>query len=63
MKREEFEREKRKIEIEYTLKKSIAFKLTFNDLTKTLTDDEVMNLFTKIMDDITKKFNALVRDK
>lgn len=44
-------------------KKSIAFKLTFNDLTRTLTDDEVMSVFNKIIDEVTKKFNAIVRDK
>ena len=44
-------------------KKSLAFKLTFNDLTKTLTDEEVMTVFNKIITEITKKFNAIVRDK
>ena len=44
-------------------KKSLAFKLTFNDLTKTLTDDEVMSVFNKIIDEVTKKFKCVVRDK
>ena len=44
-------------------KKSLAFKLVFNDLNKTLTDEEVMNLFNKIIENVTKKFNCVVRDK
>ena len=44
-------------------KKSLAFKLTFNDLTKTLTDEEVMSVFNKIIDDVTKKFKCSLRDK
>ena len=44
-------------------KKSIAFKLTFTDYDKTLTDDEVMKIFNKIISDITTKFKASVRDK
>lgn len=44
-------------------KKSLAFKLTFSALEKTLTDDEVMNVFNKIINEITKKFNCTLRDK
>ncbi len=44
-------------------KKSLAFKLTFNDFNKTLTDDEVMEIFARIIDGVTKKFDCLVRDK
>lgn len=42
-------------------KKSIAFKLTFNDENKTLTDEEVMIIFNKVIDDIIKKFNCTLR--
>ncbi len=44
-------------------KKSLAFKLTFNDPTRTLTDDEVMEIFNKIIIGIENKFKCLVRDK
>ena len=44
-------------------KKSLAYNLTFNDPTKTLTDEEVMHIFNKIIDNITKKFNCVLRDK
>ena len=43
--------------------KSIAFKLKFQDNTKTLTDGEVMNLFHKIIDGVTNKLYAKLRDK
>ena len=43
-------------------KKSIAFALTFLDDTKTLTDEEVTNLFNKIIDEVKKKYNAVLRD-
>lgn len=43
-------------------KKSIAFALTFLDDTKTLTDEEVTNLFNKIIDEVKKKYNAILRD-
>ena len=32
--------------------KSIAYSLTFNDPSRTLIDEEVMNVFNKIIDDI-----------
>ncbi len=44
-------------------KKSLAFKLTFNDMNRTLTDDEVMEIFDKIIEGIESKFKAQVRDK
>ena len=44
-------------------KKSLAFKLTFNDLTKTLNDEEVMVIFNKIINEIEKQFNAELRNK
>ena len=43
--------------------KSLAYNLTFNDKDNTLTDEVVMPIFNKIIDDITKKFNATLRDK
>ncbi len=42
-------------------KKSVAYKLTFVDETRTLTDTEVMELFNKIIDDVTSKLNAKLR--
>ena len=44
-------------------KKSIAFKLTFNGIDKTLTDEEVMQEFSKIIDKIVQNHNAELRDK
>lgn len=44
-------------------KKSLAYNLTFNKTDATLTDDEVMPLFEKIIDGVTKKFNCEIRDK
>lgn len=43
--------------------KSIAFKLTFQDENRTLTDDEVMSIFNKIIQSIEVKFNAKLRNK
>jgi len=42
--------------------KSIAYKLTFQDPSKTLTDDEVMELFNKIIKDVETKCNAKLRN-
>ena len=42
-------------------KKSMAYKLTFVDPTKTLTDEEVMEVFNKIIEDVTSKLNAKLR--
>ena len=44
------------------LEKSIAYKLTFQDLDKTLTDDEIMPLFNKIIEDVESKCNAKLRN-
>jgi len=44
-------------------KKSIAYKLTFEDYTRTLTEEEVMEVFNKIIKNIETKFNAVLRDK
>ena len=41
---------------------SIAYKLTFTDINKTLTDEEVMEVFNKIISSVTTKFNAKLRD-
>ena len=43
-------------------KKSITYKLVFEDLTKTLTSEEVNALFNKIIDEVTKKLNIKLRD-
>ena len=42
--------------------KSIAYSLTFNDPARTLTEEEVMNIFNKIIDDVTKKGLGRLRD-
>ncbi len=44
-------------------KKSIAYNLTFEDKTRTLTEEEVMEIFNKIIDNICTKYNASIRDK
>ena len=44
-------------------KYSMALNLTFEDNNRTLTENEVMVLFNKIIEDIKIKFNAIVRDK
>ena len=43
-------------------KKSIAYKLTFQDPSRTLTDEEVMNIFNKIINEVSNKCNVKVRD-
>lgn len=43
--------------------KSLAFHLTFLDNSRTLTDEEVMNIFYVIIDAVTKEFGAVLRDK
>ena len=42
--------------------KSIAYNLRFEDSAKTLTEDEVMSVFNKIISDVTTKLNAKVRN-
>ena len=44
-------------------KKSMAYKLIFKDDTRTLSDEEVMEVFNKIISDVESKLNAKVRDK
>lgn len=44
-------------------KKSLAYNLKFEDFNKTLTDEEVMQVFNKIISDVEKKCNAILRDK
>ena len=44
-------------------KKSIAFNLVFMDNNKTLTDEEVMSIFNKIIEQVEKLYNAKLRDK
>ena len=43
--------------------KSIAFNLTFADSTRTLNDEEVMEVFNNIITNVTTKLNATLRDK
>lgn len=43
--------------------KSLAYKLTFSDKDNTLKDDIVMPIFEKIIEEVSKKLNAQVRDK
>ncbi len=43
--------------------KSVAFALTFQDQTRTLSDDEVMTIFNQIIEVVEKKLSARVRDK
>ena len=44
-------------------KKSMAYSLTFNDYTKTLTEDEVDKIFRTIIDKVKSKFKCEIRDK
>ena len=44
-------------------KKSIAYSLTFSNSDRTLEESEVMTVFNKIIDDVSKKLNATIRDK
>ena len=44
-------------------KKSLAYSVTFSDMNKTLSDEEVMEVFNKIIKEVTNKFNAVLRDK
>ncbi len=43
--------------------KSIAYALTFADQNKTLTEEEVMDIFNKIIDEVTSKCKVTLRDK
>mgnify|MGYP003309532187 CR=1 FL=1 len=42
-------------------KKSIAFNLIFNGMDRTLTDEEVMEVFNKIISDVENKTNSKLR--
>ena len=42
--------------------KSIAYSLTFNDSTKTLTEEEINTLFEKIIKDVESKLDAKLRN-
>ncbi len=44
-------------------KKSIAFSLEFLDKTKTLVEEEVNNIIDEVIENISKKYNAVLRDK
>jgi phenylalanyl-tRNA synthetase beta chain len=43
--------------------KSLAYALTFQDKDKTLSDEEVINIFNKIIKEVESKLQAKVRDK
>ena len=43
--------------------KSIAFALTFSDPTRTLSDEEVTEVFDKIIREVENKFDAKLRNK
>lgn len=42
---------------------SIAFHLTFQEKERTLTDEEVMQVFNNIISSLEKEYNAILRDK
>ena len=44
-------------------KKSVAFNLVFNGVDRTLTDEEVMDVFNKIVEKVTSTHHAELRDK
>ena len=43
--------------------KSIAFTLTFQDQNRTLSDEEVMDLFSKAIKEVEVKLHGVLRDK
>ena len=43
-------------------KKSMAYKMVFKDATRTLSDEEVMAVFNKIISDVESKLNAKLRN-
>ena len=53
-----------KVYDEYKLsdEKSLTFTLTFMDETRTLTEEEVMIEFNRIIDEITKKYKARIKN-
>ena len=44
-------------------KKSVAFKITFQDINKTLTEDEVIKTFNDIISYIEKEYKCELRNK
>jgi phenylalanyl-tRNA synthetase beta chain len=42
--------------------KSVAFNLTYRDLQKTLTDDEVVKAHQKVLDALKNTMNAVLRE-
>ena len=40
----------------------LAFSLTFEDYSKTLTDEEVTNIFNKVIIEVENKYKASLRD-
>ena len=44
-------------------KKSIAYSLKFEDKNRTLTEEEVMQVFNKIINSVENSLNATLRDK
>ena len=44
-------------------KKSVAFNLLYNGIDRTLTDEEVMDDFNKIVSKVVEKFKCELRDK
>ena len=44
-------------------KKSMAYKLTFMDPSKTLTEEEVMTEFNKIIDKVNNTYHSSIRNK
>ena len=44
-------------------KKSIAFKLNFMDINRTLNEEEVMQSFKKIIEKVESEFQAKLRDQ
>ena len=42
--------------------KSLAYSITFGDDNRTLSDDEVMNVFNKIIKDVENNLNAKLRN-
>ena len=41
----------------------MAYNLVFSSKDSTLTDEEIMPIFEKVISDIKQKFNATLRDK
>ena len=50
------------VENDMSDKKSLAYTLTFSSSERTLTVEEVMELFEKIMNEVKEKCKAIVRD-